>query len=258
MNKLALIVPCYNPETGWEERLIEHYTNFLQANDGVETQLVLVNDGSTVAAVNETAFTTLRKVIPTIQIVNYSQNRGKGYALRQGVAAITADYYLFTDIDFPYLTESMVAVQRGVLKNGGIVVGHRKTDYYEKVPFFRTVLSKTFRGLLKGVLNLPVEDSQCGLKGFDAAGKEYFLETEIDRFLFDLEFLVLATDRVPIRSVHVQLKDNIVFSSMGLGILQTEFFNFVKILRKRVTKRKIAKTQRVLNQVSDTSKVSDT
>lgn len=233
MNKLALIVPCYNPQVGWEQNLIEHYTAFLEASSHTNTQLVLVNDGSNSDVVNENHFTQLQAVFPSTHIVSYTQNQGKGYALRQGVAAVDSDYYLFTDIDFPYLTNSMLAVQTELLKNGGVVVGNRKTDYYEKVPFFRTILSKTFRGVLKRVLNLPVADSQCGLKAFDAEGRDYFLKTTINRFLFDLEFLVLANKKVSIRSVHVQLKDNIVFSSMGLGILSTEFFNFVKILGKR-------------------------
>lgn len=233
MNKLALVVPCYNPSVGWEQRLIEHHTAFLEASAHSATQLVLVNDGSNPDLVNQTHFVKLSTAFPTIHIVDYADNRGKGYALRQGVAAVESDYYLFTDIDFPYLTKSMLAVQTALLKSDGIVVGNRKTDYYEKVPFFRTVLSKTFRGVLKGVLNLPVADSQCGLKAFDKKGKDYFLQTETDRFLFDLEFLVLANKKISIRSVHVQLKDNIVFSSMGLGILSTEFFNFVKILGKR-------------------------
>lgn len=235
MNKLAIIVPCYNPSVGWEQRLIEHYQIFQRQSQHPQLQLTLVNDGSALEQVNERHFQTLRTTFPTINIISYTENRGKGYALRQGVAASEADYYLFTDIDFPYTTTSMLTVQKEVLQKGGIVVGNRKTDYYEKVPLFRTLLSKTFRWVLKVVLNLPVADSQCGLKAFDEQGKKYFLDTTIDRFLFDLEFLVIANKHNSIRSVHVQLKDNIVFSTMGLSILSTELFNFLRIISRRFT-----------------------
>jgi glycosyltransferase involved in cell wall biosynthesis len=191
--------------------------------------LTVVNDGSTVR-VTDASLAHLQQLVEGVQIVNYSQNRGKGYALRQGVAASEADYYLVTDTDFPYTLESMARVAETVIQRGGIAAGNRDTQYYDRVPFFRRLLSKGLRWMLRNLLRQPISDSQCGLKAFDASGKKVFLETTIDRFLFDLEFLMLANGRVPVNPVRVELREGVVFSKVGKKVLMTEGKNFLKLL----------------------------
>jgi len=101
------------------------------------------------------------------------------------------------------------------------------------VPFFRRLLSRSLRWLLRNVLRQPIGDSQCGLKGFDEAGKEIFLETTIDRFLFDLEFLMLADGRVPVTPVPLELRAGVTFSKVGWKILATEGRNFLWLLLRK-------------------------
>ena len=194
--------------------------------------LTVVNDGSprNAAASN---FDRLKKLLPTANVVSYPENRGKGYALRQGVAVSEAEFQLVTDADFPYTIESMGRVAAVLLERGGIAAGNRDTAYYDQVPMFRRWLSKALRWVLRRVLRQPVDDSQCGLKGFDRQGRAIFLETTIDRFLFDLEFLMLANSRVLVTPVPVQLRDGVVFSQVGLSVLATEGRNFLKLLFKK-------------------------
>ncbi|HND88230.1 MAG TPA: glycosyltransferase family 2 protein, partial [Saprospiraceae bacterium] len=175
-------------------------------------------------------FDRLRALLPDVQVVSYAQNRGKGYALRQGVETSTAACQVVTDADFPYTLDSMVRLAGVLRERGGIAAGHRDTAYYEHVPMFRRWLSKMLRWMLRRVLRQPVDDSQCGLKGFDAAGRAVFLETTIDRFLFDLEFLMLANGRVGVTPVPVHLRDGVVFSKVGWRVLATEGRNFLKLL----------------------------
>ncbi len=197
------------------------------------TRLVVVNDGSARNA-TELNFNNLRAILPDVEIVSYNENRGKGYALRQGVAAGEADHYLVTDTDFPYTIDSMCRVIEVLRVQGGIAAGNRDTAYYDQVPPFRRWLSQALRWLLRNVLRQPIGDSQCGLKAFDQAGRRVFLETTIDRFLFDLEFLMLANGRVPVTPVPVQLRDGVVFSKVGWRVLATEGRNFLWLLwRKR-------------------------
>lgn len=200
-----------------------------------DVRLTLVNDGST-QYVSEADFLLLRQTIPQLTIISYAVNGGKGHALREGAYHSHSDLYIFTDVDFPYTLESMLAVEKALLQKGGLAMGHRNTVYYEKVPWFRKVLSRSFRWFIRQLLNVPVEDSQCGLKGFDVQGKAIFIQTTIGRFLFDLEFLVLASGKLPIYAVPVHLKDGVTFSTMGLGILWRESRNFLKILSKRAIK----------------------
>jgi hypothetical protein len=79
---------------------------------------------------------------------------------------------------------------------------------------------------------LKVKDTQSGLKGFNQKGKEVFLKTRIPAFLFDMEFLVLASKRADIRIqwIYVQARQGIVFSTMRAKTILIELFNFVSIL----------------------------
>ena len=196
------------------------------------TGLIVVNDGS-FAKATELNFKRLSQLIPEVKVVSYTSNRGKGYALRQGVAASDADFHVVTDADFPYTIDSMRRVAEVLYEQGGIAAGNRDTAYYDRVPMFRRWLSKTLRWVLRNLLRQPVDDSQCGLKGFDPAGKALFLQTTIDRFLFDLEYLMLANGRVEVTPVPVQLREGVVFSKVGMRVLATEGKNFLKLLMKK-------------------------
>jgi len=237
--RLHVIVPCYNPPDGWEAALAAKFLDFRQqiADLVPKTGLIVVNDGSPRNA-TEANFDALRRLLPDVQVVSYTENRGKGHALRQGVAASDAGYCLVTDADFPYTPASMRRIVEVLLGKGGIAAGNRDTAYYEKVPPFRRRLSKSLRWLLRNVLQQPIDDSQCGLKGFDQAGKAVFLETTIDRFLFDLEFLMLANGRVPVTPVSVELREGITFSKVGSKILMTEGGNFMKLFLRNLLQLK--------------------
>ncbi len=198
-----------------------------------ETGLIVVNDGS-VRNATQANFDRLKALAPSVQVVSYVENRGKGYALRQGVQASDANWILVTDADFPYTFDSMRRVVESLRVYGGIAAGNRDTAYYANVPAFRRRLSQTLRWLLRNVLRQPIDDSQCGLKGFDQSGKAVFLETSIDRFLFDLEFLMLAHNRVPVRPVRAELRPGVAFSKVGWKILATEGGNFIKLFLRQL------------------------
>jgi glycosyltransferase involved in cell wall biosynthesis len=238
---LNVIVPCYNPPEGWESALASRFKAFREAASDLagEIGLVVVNDGSARQA-GEANFRRLQELVPGARVVSYAENRGKGYALRQGVAASQADWHLVTDTDFPYTLDSMRRVVQSLQTRPGIAAGNRNSVYYDSVPLFRRLLSKSLRWMLRNVLRQPITDSQCGLKAFDNAGREVFLETTIDRFLFDLEFLMLANGRVGVTPVPVELRDGVVFSQVGWKILATEGGNFMRLLlqqrRPRVPK----------------------
>lgn len=233
--RLNVIVPCYNPPDGWAEALAGRFSKFREAvrDLAAETRLIVVNDGSS-GELTALIFNRLSEIVPDVQIVGYSENHGKGYALRQGIKASEADYHLVTDADFPYTIESMRRIVATLCEGGGIAAGNRDTAYYDQVPLFRRWLSKGLRWLLRNVLRQPIGDSQCGLKGFDNQGKKVFLETTIERFLFDLEFLMLANGRVTVTPVPVELREGVTFSKVGWKILATEGRNFLWLLFKNM------------------------
>ncbi|MEO9533503.1 MAG: glycosyltransferase [Crocinitomicaceae bacterium] len=232
---MTILLPCYNPPKDWEKQVklsMEVLREALKSKVG-QLDLVVVNDGSTDNCSQYHA-AYLKENIENATLVSYENNRGKGYALREGVKTIKTDLIVYTDIDFPYEEESVLAVAEKLLEGADVALGHRGKDYYDKTPWFRKVVSKTLRWVLKTFLRLPTDDSQCGLKGYNQLGAAVFLKTKIDRFLFDLEFIKLAARRkLKIEKVVVELKPNIVFSKVNTKILLREFWNFLAVLFRK-------------------------
>ncbi len=227
--RIALILPCFRPAAGWVDRLTQRTQQFAADLAPSELTITVVHDG-TPGGLPESDVLRLRSLNPGLTWIDNSVNRGKGAALRQGIAAAEADLYLYTDIDLPYTTASMVAIVHHLRQCGGVAAGERFSDYYANVPLFRRLLSKTHRLIMRLLFRLPVSDSQAGLKGFDESGKQIFLETSVDRFLVDLDFISRCRARVPVVAIHVELRPDVVFTDFGLGVLRTEAGNFGRIL----------------------------
>ncbi len=228
----TIVLPCYNPIGSWHENVVQRLKAIEKQLDG-PVALVLVNDGSTQNV--EVAKLNYIKSHHTLStIISYSQNKGKGYALRQGVEKVEQYPIIYTDIDFPYTLESLCNIFSNLQQNHSVVLGKRNNDYYSNTPLVRKIISKTLRGVLKTFLRLPTDDTQCGIKGFNKAGAGLFLSTQIDRFLFDLEFVKLVSKRkLDCITTDVELKPNIVFSKVNLKILLKESLNFVRVLFRK-------------------------
>ncbi|MFT5819623.1 MAG: glycosyltransferase involved in cell wall biosynthesis [Crocinitomix sp.] len=230
--KISLVLPCYNPPENWEVVVVDAVAS-LEGKGLFSVELIVVNDGST-ERVTEASLDFLRSKIPTVNVIDYEVNRGKGYALRQGVTQAKQDLIIYTDIDFPYTEESFMTVYQGLADGNEVVPGHRGAAYYANTPFIRKLISKSLRWTLKTFLRLPTDDSQCGIKGFNQVGAKVFLDTQIDRFLFDLEFIKLASKRkVKFQKAEVTLKPNVVFSKVNFKILARESLNFFKVLFRK-------------------------
>ena len=223
---IDLVLPVYNPQKGWAQQCVAHYHAFREIC-GRPVQLIVVDDGSDESEELNQIITD----IAGIKLVRNHTNKGKGHALRLGMKESSAPMVLFTDADFPYDMDSMLKVVKTLDEGAEVALGHRKSEYYASVPWFRKGMSELFRFVLKALLNFPITDTQCGLKGMNASGRAVFLNTRIDRFLVDMEFIKLAVRaNCQIEAVVVQLRANVEFSKMGLGVILRELINFIRVV----------------------------
>lgn len=237
--QLALVLPCYHPPLHWAENILNSLERLRPLlPPATVLHLYVVNDGAP-TGVQDADIDLLRQALPDqFTYLAYPLNQGKGHALRTGIAQVTEPYCVFTDIDFPYQEHSVADLYELLLSSGAdVVVGVRDDAYYAAVPPARRRVSRLLRRLTRHLLRLPVEDTQCGLKGFNTAGRQLFLRTTTKRYLFDLEMLFLAARdaRLRVTSVAVELKPNIVFSRLNPRILLTESVNFARILGRQLT-----------------------
>lgn len=228
--RVDIVLPCYNPGENWSLELLKFHK---EASVFYDIRYVLVNDGSS-ATTLESKINQLRQQEIPIEVISYAPNKGKGYALRKGVAESKADYTVYTDIDFPFTNNSMMTLMNVLVnEQKDVVAGFRSEAYYQKnMTGFRVLLSKSFRFFLRKIVKLPVSDTQCGLKGFNLKGREKFLNTTINRYLFDFEFIYASCRDTSLKmaTVEVTLKENVVFRSMKLKILLQETINLCTVL----------------------------
>ena len=230
---VSIVLPCYNPLDGWLKTIESSVTNI--ADQNIVVEVIIVNDGSS-KNFSEPEVTNFFIHRPEVSVISYAENRGKGYALRQGVKQAKGEFIIYTDIDFPYTQASFLAIYNALsIDNSDVAIGIRSGEYYTHLPKMWVYISKLLRFMIRKFLRIPTDDTQCGLKGFNQKGKEIFLQTSIDRYLFDLEFVYLsARKKVALKTVVVELREGIELSYMRWSVLLQEFGNFLKIFAKTI------------------------
>lgn len=189
---VSIIIPAYNDERRLPPTL-EKVISFLRAQT-FTSEILVVTDGSKdrTAEVAE-AFS---KEYPSLRVLAYPFNRGKGFGVKEGMLAATGKYRLFMDADYAvpvdYLTPFLATIDKGY----AIVIGSRALpDSVIKTPqgFPRRQLALLFGQLQYLILRLPYPDTQCGFKLFTAAAAQrYFPMVTYDCAYFDAELLYVA------------------------------------------------------------------
>ena len=231
---VSLVLPCYNPPPGWEQVIHRNY-NLLSNHLPEKVELVLVLDGVS-ANVTDGNLQFLKDHISQLTIVSYAKNRGKGYAIRQGVAKVTGDIIIYTDVDFPYTADSVRAIYERLKEDEcDVAIGVKDAAYYTHVPLVRRLISRWLRVVVRTFLSMPITDTQCGLKGFKRNVAPLFLQTTIDRYLFDLEFVrnCYKSKKYRVLAVPVSLNENVHFRNMNFRILLPEMLNFARLLFRK-------------------------
>ena len=184
--QLSVVIPAYNEEKRLGPNL-GPVLKYLHKNyPGFE--LIVVDDGST-----DNMAKSVKKAIlsePKARLISYNPNRGKGYAVKQGVLASVGKQVLFMDADMSTPISEIPKILK-MLDNADIVIGSRgKSD----APPFRQMASFVFDQIKYVLVGLrEFRDTQCGFKAFDGdIARRLFAKSQIDRFMFDVEILYLA------------------------------------------------------------------
>ena len=179
-----------------------------------------------------------RHIGERLTLLNRSVNRGKGFTVREGVREAfrqdPSSPILVTDWDIPFSYETYYEVVTLLLQGCEVVVPIRGESYAHKIPLKRKVYSASSHLFNRVLLSLPFTDTQGGLKGMYGEGIQCMLDTTIDSFLYDTEFVVHAhRRRVKMVTVAAVMSERLKVGNMKMKTLWKELRQAPVLLRQR-------------------------
>lgn len=193
---ISFIIPVYNKGAILYKTLASLISN-LSRTTFTEYEIIVVNDGSTDNSFSEAVrFKKFNGKNSSIKIFHYTNNIGKGFALRFGFSKSIGDTIVFLDGDMDIDTKQVINALRQFNKQQPhMVIGSKylpssRTHY----PANRFLYSLVLKTVIRLLFNLRVTDTQVGLKVFRREVlTQVFPRVIIKRFAVDLELLVVAT-----------------------------------------------------------------
>lgn len=187
---VSIVVPFYNPGP----RFGPHLAGIAAAlrDSGCTFEVIAVSDGST----DDSPRVAGGLSGQGIRLIVLPLNAGKGAALRAGMAEAQGDYVGFIDADGDLpapLVGKFVEVTR-TEHAPDIVIGNKRHPESEVAyPLLRRVYSATYHAMVFLLFQLPVRDTQTGLKLIRRDVLAEVVPRMVEkRFAFDLELLVVA------------------------------------------------------------------
>ena len=178
---LSIVVPAYN-----EARTIEQVLRRLAEEDlGGPYEVIVVDDGST----DGTPDLAERAGIDEVSVVRLPANRGKGAAVRAGIAQARGGIVVIQDADLEYdpadIPKLLDPLRRGV---ADAVYGTRlRGGEPQRAHMFWHYVGNRFLSLLTNVLfNTTISDIEVGYKAF-RGDLIRSLELRSDDFAFEAE-----------------------------------------------------------------------
>jgi glycosyltransferase involved in cell wall biosynthesis len=196
---LSLVFPTYNASRLLPRAWTEIQRFLAQQNESWE--VLFVCDGCT-DGTSQRLQELLRQSSGQVRVLSYTPNRGKGYAVRHGLAAARGRWRIFTDVDLAYGFDDVLRVAQSLRDGADIAIASRThaesrlvmPTALQAYAYRRHLQSILFSLLVRRLLPIQHRDTQAGLKGINAATTEKLLPSlRSNGFELDCELLVAAT-----------------------------------------------------------------
>lgn len=188
---ISIIVPCYKQE----QTIVKDLRRIKGVLDKLRypAELICVVDGK-VDATFEKASKFARNY-NNVKVIGYDTTKGKGYAIRFGMAESHGDIIAFIDAGMDLNPNGLsMLLEHFEWYDADIIVGSKrhpvsKVDY----PWQRRILSMGYQFLVWLLFGLKIRDTQVGMKFFNREVLEKVLpRLLVKRFAFDVEMLAVA------------------------------------------------------------------
>ncbi|MEL6795993.1 MAG: glycosyltransferase [Planctomycetota bacterium] len=207
-NLLSVVIPMYRESA----RIVPTVQDVIATlrDRRTPSEVILVDDGSTddtVEAVQPFLTDAGDGSVERVTLVRFEKNRGKGAAVRAGLAEARGGWRLMMDADNAARVAEVDKLLAHIAGNTGIVAGSRSMpESVVSAKTSRRLTGLIFKALLLGLGLRLARDTQCGFKLYRADVAEAIAKHGVeDRFAFDLEHLLL-TQRLGTRVKEVGIR----------------------------------------------------
>ncbi len=198
--ELTVILPAFNEESEIYES-VQEVVRRIQELD-VTYEVIIVDDGS--------KDETLKKArqcaseLKNVDVITYEDNRGKGYAVQQGMLQAKGENRLFMDVDLSTSLDEIEKVLNTIrLGSFDVVMGSRRmNESLLKIqqPLHRQVVGFCFKLIAIALVGRKFTDFTCGFKMFTKKAAEIIFKRQKKfGWAFDTEVILIAV----VHSLHI-------------------------------------------------------
>ncbi|MDQ6913825.1 MAG: glycosyltransferase family 2 protein [Verrucomicrobiota bacterium] len=179
--KLSVVIPCYN-----ERPTIVSLIRAVRASSVPDLEIIIVDDAST-----DGTRELLQSEVGSLadKVLRHEHNRGKGAAVRTGIAEATGEFIVIQDADMEYDPDDYVKLLEPLVQRGAdVVFGSRfvGSEAHRVVYFWHMVANRLLTLVSNMCTNLNLTDMEAGYKMFRREILQR-IRLEEDRFGFDAE-----------------------------------------------------------------------
>jgi dolichyl-phosphate beta-glucosyltransferase len=231
LDSLSIVIPAYNEERRLPQTM-QLVLDWLARGPFAFREVIVVDDGSrdgTAGVVEKFA-----KTSAWVRLARNPGNRGKGYAVRNGMSEAKGEWILYTDADLSTPIGEIVKLHQAAREqSAGVAIGSRAVDrslVEVHQPAMRELSGRAFNLVMRAVTGLPFKDTQCGFKLYRAdAARQIFPRQKQEGFSFDVEDLLIAK-KLGVRAVEVPVRwSNVEGTKVRLSQGMMSFVDLVKI-----------------------------
>lgn len=189
---LTLILPAYNEASRIAAtiRAAQEYLDSLNE----PWELIVVDDGSSDGTLD--SIRSCGDQSSRLRVITYHPNRGKGYAVRQGVLASQGRFVAFSDVDMSAPLTEFAKLFKALEDGYDVAIGSRAAkgaELEKHQPLYRELGGKSLNLVIRLLAVHGIHDTQCGFKLFRGdLARRIFGMCFVNRWGFDVEVLYLA------------------------------------------------------------------